>query len=192
MGGRLREDVEEVVLSALGHRERRRILEVVGSSPDGVLYSDILHELGMNTGKLNYHLKLLEGVIERDESRRYRLSALGERAMRLLGGLTEDLDEESVRRFSSVRASQDEFVEGVVGWYFNFVIVGTFTFFLGVVSLFWLGMGRTFDPGVVYAVVGVSAVCFVGLTWWLLRVRREAPERIIGFLQRMGLYRGRG
>jgi len=44
MGGRLREDVEEVVLSALGHRERRRILEVVGSSGDGVLYSDILHE----------------------------------------------------------------------------------------------------------------------------------------------------
>jgi hypothetical protein len=192
MGGRLREDVEEVVLSALGHRERRRILEVVISSPDGVLYSDILHELGMNTGKLNYHLKLLEGVIERDESRRYRLSALGARAMRLLGGLTEDLDEESVRRFSSVRASRDEFVEGVVGWYFNFVIVGTFTFFLGLVSLFWLGMGRTFDPGVVYAVVGVSAVCFAGLTWWLQRVRREAPERIVEFLQRIGLYRGRG
>ena len=61
-------DVEELVLSALGHRERRRILEVVGSSPEGVLYSDILHELGVNTGKLNYHLKLLEGVIERDEA----------------------------------------------------------------------------------------------------------------------------
>jgi len=192
MGGRLREDVEEVVLSALGHRERRRILEVVGSSPDGVLYSDILHELGVNTGKLNYHLKLLEGVIERDESRRYRLSALGERAMGLLGGLTEDLDEESVRRFSSVRASRDEFLEGVVGWYFNFVIVGTFTFFLGLVSLFWLGLGRMFDPGVAYGVIGVSAVCFAGLMWWLMRVRREAPERIVEFLQRMGLYRGRG
>jgi len=192
MGGRLREDVEEVVLSALGHRERRRILEVVGSSPDGVLYSDILHELGVNTGKLNYHLKLLEGVIERDESRRYRLSPLGARAMGLLGGLTEDLDEESVRRFSSVRADRDEFVEGVVGWYFNFVIVGTFTFFLGVVSLFWLGLGKTFDPGVAYGVIGVSTVCFAGLMWWLLRVRREAPERIVEFLQRMGLYRGRG
>ena len=168
--------MEEVVLSALGHRERRRILEVVGSSGDGVLYSDILHGLGVNTGKLNYHLKLLEGVIERDDSRRYRLSELRERAMRLLGGLTEDLDEESVRRFSSVRASRDEFVEGVVGWYFNMIIVGMFTFFLGAV----------------YGVVGVSAVCFVGLTWWLLRVRREAPERIAGFLQRMGLYSHRG
>lgn len=192
MGGRLREDVEEVVLSALGHRERRRILEVVASSLDGVLYSDILHELGVNTGKLNYHLKLLEGVIERDEARRYRLSALGARAMGLLGGLTEDLDEESVRRFSSVRASRDEFVEGVVGWYFNFIIFGTFTFFLGMVSIFWLGMGRTFAPGVSYGAIGVSAVCFVGLIWWLLRVRRDAPERIVEFLQRMGLYRERG
>jgi len=192
MGGQLREDVEEVVLSALGNRERRNILGIVASSGDGVLYSDILHELGVNTGKLNYHLKLLDGVIERGEARRYRLTELGERAMRLLGGLTEDLDEESVRRFSSVRVRRDEFVEGVVGWYFNFIIIGVFTLFLGVVSLFWLGMGRTFDPGVVYGVVGVSAVCFVGLTWWLLRVRREAPERIVGFLQRIGLHRYRG
>ena len=184
--------MEEVVLSALGNRERRNILGIVASSGDGVLYSDILHELGVNTGKLNYHLKLLDGVIERDEARRYRLTELGERTMRLLGGLTEDLDEESVRRFSSVRVRRDEFVEGVVGWYFNFIIIGVFTLFMGVVSLFWLGMGRTFDPGVVYGVVGVSAVCFVGLTWWLLRVRREAPERIVGFLQRIGLHRYRG
>ncbi|MBA7618620.1 hypothetical protein ES703_25950 [subsurface metagenome] len=159
---------------------------------EGVLYSDILHGLGLNTGKLNYHLKLLDGVVEKDDSRRYRLTDLGVRAMGLLGGLTEDLDEESVRRFSSVRERRDEFVVGVVGWYFNLIIVGTFTFFLGVVSLFWLGMGRTFDPVVVYGVIGVSALCFVGLTWWLLRVRRDAPERIVGFLQRMGLYRHRG
>ncbi|UCH57161.1 MAG: helix-turn-helix transcriptional regulator, partial [Candidatus Bathyarchaeota archaeon] len=119
MARQLREDVEEVVLQALGHRERRNILEIVASSGDGVLYSDILHELGMNTGKLNYHLKLLEGVIEKDESRRYRLTDLGLRALRLLRSLTEDLDEESVRRFSSVKGRRDEFVVGVVNWYFN-------------------------------------------------------------------------
>jgi hypothetical protein len=33
----------------------------------------------------------------------------------------------------------------------------------------------------------------VGLIFrWLLRVKREAPERMVGFLQRMGLYRYRG
>jgi len=67
MARELRGDVEEAVLQALGHRERRNILEVVASSGDGVLYSDILHELGMNTGKLNYHLKLLDGVIKDDK-----------------------------------------------------------------------------------------------------------------------------
>jgi predicted transcriptional regulator len=71
MARELREDIEEVVLQALGNRERRNILDVVASSENGVLYSDILHELGVNTGKLNYHLKLLEGIIEKDDSRRY-------------------------------------------------------------------------------------------------------------------------
>jgi len=108
----LREGVEEVVLQALGHRERRNILEIVASSGGGVLYSDILNELGMNTGKLNYHLKLLEGIIEKDDSRRYRLTELGVRAFGLLRGLTEDLDEESARRFSSVKGRRDEFVGG--------------------------------------------------------------------------------
>jgi predicted transcriptional regulator len=116
MARELREDIEEVVLQALGNRERRNILDVVASSENGVLYSDILHELGVNTGKLNYHLKLLEGIIEKDDSRRYRLTDLGMRALGLLKGLTEDLDEESARRLSSVKGRRDEFVVGVVGW----------------------------------------------------------------------------
>lgn len=191
MARQLREDVEEVVLQALGHRERRNILEIVASSGDGVLYSDILHELGMNTGKLNYHLKLLEGVIEKDESRRYRLTDLGLRAFRLLRGLTEDLDEESVRRFSSVKGRRDEFVVGVVNWYFNLVLAGLFTFLLGVVTLIWMSMRAGLAPMLGYGVMGGSVVAVVLVSWWLIRVRREAPERIVGFLQRLGFYRHR-
>ncbi len=192
MARQLREDVEEVVLQALGHRERRNILEIVASSGDGVLYSDILNELGMNTGKLNYHLKLLEGIIEKDDSRRYRLMELGVRAFELLRGLTENLDEESVRGFSSVKGRRDEFVVGVVSWYFNFLIAGLFTFFLGVVSLVWVSMGAGLDPLLGYGVIGGTALVFVLVSWWLIRVRRDTPERIVGFLQRLGFYRYRG
>lgn len=188
----LREGVEEAVLQALGHRERRNILEVVASSGDGVLYSDILHELGMNTGKLNYHLKLLEGVIEKDDSRRYRLTDLGARAVGLLRGLTEDLDEESVRRFSAMRGSGDEFVERVVGGYFNLVIALLFSSIMGVVVLVATMMRGGLDPALGYGVIGFVVVGFVLVSRWLLRVKREAPERVVGFLQRLGLYRHRG
>ena len=192
MARELREDVEEVVLQALGNRERRNILDVVASSENGVLYSDILHELGVNTGKLNYHLKLLEGIIEKDDSRRYRLTDLGMKAVGLLKGITEDLDEESVRRFSSVKGRRDEFVEGVVGWYINMIIAGLFTFLLGVVFLVTTMMRTWIDPVLGYGVIGGSSLAFLLLSWWLIGVKRRTPERIVGFLQRMGLYRHRG
>ena len=192
MARELREDVEEMVLQALGNRERRNILDVVASSENGVLYSDILHELGVNTGKLNYHLKLLEGVIEKDDSRRYRLTDLGVRALGLLRGLTEDLDEESARRLSSVKGRRDEFVVGVVGWYINMIIAGMFTFLLGVVFLVRTMMSTGLDSVLGYGVIGGSTLAFVLLSWWLIGVKRRTPERIVGFLQRMGLYRYRG
>ena len=192
MARELRDDVEEVVLQALGNRERRNILDVVASSENGVLYSDILHELGVNTGKLNYHLKLLEGVIEKDDSRRYRLTDLGVRALGLLRGLTEDLNEESARRLSSVKGRRDEFVVGVVGWYINMIIAGMFTFLLGVVFLVRTMMSTGLDSVLGYGVIGGSTLAFVLLSWWLIGVKRRTPERIVGFLQRMGLYRYRG
>jgi len=38
------------------------------------------------------NLRALEGVVEKDDLRRYRLTDLGLRALGLLRGLTEDLD----------------------------------------------------------------------------------------------------
>jgi hypothetical protein len=191
MARELREDVEEMVIQALGNKERRNIIDIVASSGDGVLYSDILHELGVNTGKLNYHLKLLEGIIEKDDSRRYRLTDLGMRAVGLLKGMMEDLDEESVRRLNSAKRRSDEFVEGVVGWYINMIIAGLFTFLLGLVFMITTMIRTGLDPLLGYGVMGGSSLVFILLSWWLIGVKRRTPERIVGFLQRMGLYRYR-
>ena len=48
-----RDDVEEIIVQALGNRERRNIIEILGTSVDGVTYSEILGEIGLNTGKMN-------------------------------------------------------------------------------------------------------------------------------------------
>ena len=169
-----------------------------GSMPPDEALTDLANfwlrarELGVNTGKLNYHLKLLEGIIEKDDSRRYRLTDLGVRAFGMLRGLTEDLDEESARRFSSAKGRRDEFVVGVVGWYINMIIAGMFTFLLGVVFLVTTMMRTGLDPVLGYGVIGGSSLVIVLLSWWLIGVKRRAPERVVGFLQRMGLYRYRG
>jgi predicted transcriptional regulator len=72
-------EVEEVVLQALGHEERRNILKIIGASTDGVTYSSILGETGLDTGHLNYHLRGLEGLIEKDDDKIYKLTPLGVR-----------------------------------------------------------------------------------------------------------------
>ncbi|MFC1802694.1 winged helix-turn-helix domain-containing protein [Thermoproteota archaeon] len=87
-----RDDVEEIIVQALGNSERRNIIEILGTSIDGVTYSEILGEIGLNTGKMNYHLKLLEGIIERDKNRRYMLTPIGRKAFVILTSMTEDLE----------------------------------------------------------------------------------------------------
>ena len=77
MVSRMREEVEDVIIQALGHRERRNILKIIHSAENGASYSEILGELSLNTGRMNYHLRQLEGLIERDDQRRYRLTPLG-------------------------------------------------------------------------------------------------------------------
>lgn len=82
--------MEDAVVQALGHRERRKILKIVRASERGASYSEIAAELGINTGRMNYHLRQLQGLMERDGERRYHLTPLGERSLSVLNYLTED------------------------------------------------------------------------------------------------------
>jgi hypothetical protein len=59
--GRYTSEVEELILQGIGHEERRNILKIIASSPEGVIYSEILHELHLNTGKLNLPPKVARG-----------------------------------------------------------------------------------------------------------------------------------
>ena len=101
-----RNDIEDIIIQALGHPERRNIIEILGTSAEGVSYSEILGEIGLNTGKMNYHLKLLEGVIERDNNRRYRLTPIGKKAFMILNSMTEDLENGYEEYLGKARQSQ--------------------------------------------------------------------------------------
>ena len=52
---KLNSQVENAVFQALAHPMRRTILKIV-SSTDGITYSELITELQLPTGKLNYHL----------------------------------------------------------------------------------------------------------------------------------------
>jgi len=86
------DDVEDVIVQGLANQDRRNILKVIKLAKDGAVYSNILAELEVNSGSLNYHLRQLEGLISKNAEGRYVLTPLGEKALKGLYSMTEDLE----------------------------------------------------------------------------------------------------
>jgi len=185
--GRYASEVEELILQGIGHEERRNILKIIASAPEGVIYSEILHELRLNTGKLNYHLKLLEGLIERDDKRHYHLSTLGKKAVSTLISMTEDLDDEELIRVSEVKTSQDEFVNGIINLWSRLALLGSISVFLGFVMFIYTSIKVGLATETAYIWLVIPGGLLIGMYIWLQKVRREAPEKIINFLHRFNL-----
>ena len=189
-----KEDVEELIIQGLGHKERRNILKIISLAPRGAVYSDILGELGLNTGSMNYHLRQLEGLVERNDERRYHLTPLGKKALAVLGLMTDDLENGYEEYLSQARAPRgDGFVIWASRW-FGLVAIGTFSALLGLVVFVHMGVrGGTFPDVWYYYTAAITLLVIVLLVWARGWVRREA-ERVQGgwesLLDRlMGRYR---
>jgi predicted transcriptional regulator len=100
------ENVENVVFQALSHPMRRTILRIMGSRPEGISYSELITELNLSTGKLNYHLEQLWGLAERDPNHRYVLTTLGRKALNQLGQLRNELSPEDEKFVKMAESSQ--------------------------------------------------------------------------------------
>ncbi len=71
------------ILIALSHPLRRRILQLVGSR-GRIGYSEMLRELGVESSILSFHLKKLQGLVEKTSSGDYVLTVQGRTALRVL------------------------------------------------------------------------------------------------------------
>jgi len=161
MTARLAREAEELILQGIGHEERRNILKIIGSSPEGVKYSDVLNELQLNTGKLNYHLKLLEGLIERDTDRHYRLTKLGMKSVMILNSITEDLDEEDLKLVSTAKTSKDTLITGVVNLWANLVLFFSFTATLGLVAFIYVNIKAGYSGTSAYLWLVIPVVAMI-------------------------------
>ena len=81
------EDLYTEIFSALKHPIRRRILRSL--EPNRRTYTELLNDLGVDTGLLNYHLDHLGSLIRKDEDGRYMLSDFGVAAL----GLTTRIED---------------------------------------------------------------------------------------------------
>lgn len=186
-----RDEVEDIIIQALGHSERRNIIDVLGTSTEGVPYSEILGEIGLNTGKMNYHLKLLEGVIERDKNRLYILTPLGRKAFIILNSMTEDLENGYEEYLGKARLSRSTGVLKTIN--VTFVLLALTS--VSVVAAAWvfidseIAAGRM-PPSSMSYVYGATLIALLGLfivrSWVSKRADKsqELIDRIIGRLNR--------
>jgi len=169
-----REEAEDAVIQAIGHHERRNILKIINASPNGSTYSEILGETELNTGHLNYHLRGLEGLIERSESRQYRLTPLGYKALHLLSVIGEQIETEDMPYINAAVASQTSLLHPLlIGWLNVLSVVASFGLLAGLYLIgknMYSGDLMRVLPGFVIALIcGVEIIVF-------FRARKSAPE----------------
>jgi hypothetical protein len=180
------EDIEKVILQALSHSERRNILKIINVQENGAIYSDILGELDLPTGTLNYHLKQLEGLIERDEERRYHLTTLGEQSLRLLFSIREGLGSNYETYLRAARDSQKRDIHPTVS---IIIIIGIV--FDSLLLFIWGYVGYMTiterGPTFVVIVIGVLTVLGLIILVGLIYALRATPEYVRKIERKLGV-----
>jgi len=165
------ENREEVMLNALNHRSRREILRLI-ESKGSVTYTQILDRTELPTGKLNYHLKQLSGLIEKTESDDYQLTPLGATACSILDSIkSKGMDE----YFKKMKEVQTRSISPVMKWFLRGAIIVTL-FILGI----WIFMGYIAytegAPIFVWIILGILYALGLALLIFLIYVIKFAPK----------------
>jgi hypothetical protein len=94
------EDTYNTIFHALKHPIRRRILRRLESNP--ATFTDLLDELGIDNGLLNYHLNNLNELIAKGPDERYRLSEFGTATLSLTRRVEAPVKERNEASFGGV------------------------------------------------------------------------------------------
>jgi predicted transcriptional regulator len=172
-----REQIEEVIIQGLAHQERRNILKIISLAEGGASYSSILGELGLNTGRMNYHLRQLEGLVARNGDRKYHLTPLGKKALSVLHSMTENLENGYEEYLNSARTTQSSGVATWVNRWFYLTVFFTTTAMLGLVTFIHMSVTSGILPYASYYYLVGFAMLVVVLVVWLRRWTKRESER---------------
>ncbi len=173
-----RKNVEDAVIRALGHAERRTILRILENTPEGVKYSGILGETGLTTSKLNYQLKELAGFIEKDGDGLYRLTPLGRKAVNVLNHMNEELDAEAVELAPILENQRRSYIKKQLN---NFFYVLMAIFGVGPIVLTYFYFTEP-GSGIKPQILALSYALVAGIVYAFDRARRSSPRYMLGLV----------
>jgi predicted transcriptional regulator len=108
------EQIKDVTFQALAHSTRRTIIRLIQSKSQGISYTELITELGMSTGKLNYHLEQLKGLIEKNSNQKYVLTSFGKKALEPLNLIEQKTSPEDEKYVKIAAFSQKTSLQPIV------------------------------------------------------------------------------
>lgn len=169
------DEIESIIFQALSHPMRRTIITLLDANVKGATYTELITELGLPTGKMNYHLEQLEGLIEKNPENRYVLTSLGKKALAQLRQLKHEVTSDDQKYLSIARKSQKASLEPTVK---SFIIIGitsalTLAFILAMLTYVMLTEEGT--PLPVLLLLPLLIAIDLAITATLFRALRNVP-----------------
>ncbi len=188
---------------------RRKIISVLNEK-GSLSYTDLMSNLGIpNTGKLNYHLKVLNGLLMKTEDGKYVLTEKGFLASRLLQEFDEKKSESEIEAsfpkafyivaflFAAVFiiTSFASYITGTID--FNLFLMYIVIAIVGVIFVFvaekarvkraaWMPKRQMLGAEITFITVGALAgaiACFFGVGLLLVGINGAGvPVRLVGFI----------
>jgi len=177
------EELEEIIIQALGHEVRRTILKIIASSESGALYTDLMTELGLPTGKLNYHLGKLEGIVEKNKERRYILTPLGKQAMNILNSISQNIRSDYEKYVKTAQFAQKNTLHPILKSliYIGIAFMSLILFVWSFITYIVVTEGA---PFIVYILLPILIALGIGVLGWLVYALKKTPQFLKRFEKR--------
>jgi uncharacterized RDD family membrane protein YckC/DNA-binding HxlR family transcriptional regulator len=117
----LNQDNVSRILSVLSNSLRREILANLSEKAE-LSFTDLMNALSIDTGKLSFHLRALAGFLEQTPLGKYRLTSIGENAIRLIKELDAWATEVDIAKKASALPIAS-FEKRTIAFLIDFVVV---------------------------------------------------------------------
>jgi hypothetical protein len=142
--------------------ETRRKIILLLNEKESLSYTDLMDTLGIvSTGLLNYHLKVLGGLLTKDENRQYTLSEKGKLASKLLLEFPENIADGS---------------QGKPKWWRTFWIGATFVATLSLFISFAVYVLGYIDLTRLYQSL-ISLAGAIGISYMIAHITRDVLSK---------------
>ena len=178
------EQIKDVTFQALAHSTRRTIIRLIQSKNQGISYTELITELGMSTGKLNYHLEQLKGLVEKNSAQRYILTSFGKKAIEHLDLIEQKTSPEDEKYVKIAAFSQKTSLQPIVKAFLAISIALS-----AILTAVWVFLAYVFvtegdAPIIVFILMPVLIAVGFGLLGTLTYTLVRAPSWIKRFEQR--------